>query len=50
MNWFILIPIGIAVIALIVFLIRRNQKDEKEYEEFSNNDYTKKPEEEFEED
>ena len=50
MNWFILIPLGIAIIALIVFLIKRNQKDEKQYEEFSNNDYPKKPEEEFEED
>jgi len=31
-------------------LIKRNQKDEKQYEEFLNNDYPKKPEEEFEED
>jgi hypothetical protein len=47
MNWYIIIPIGFAAIALIVFLIGRNQKDEEDYEEFSNNNYQKKTEDEF---
>ena len=42
MNWYIIIPFGIAIIALILFLIKRNQKDEKEYETFLNNDFQKK--------
>jgi hypothetical protein len=41
MNWYIIIPIGFTVIALIVFLMGQNVKDEKEYEDFSNNDYLK---------
>lgn len=45
MNWYIIIPFGIAVIALILFLIKRNHKDEKEYETFLNNDFQKKNQE-----
>lgn len=41
MNWLILIIFGIFVIALIVFLIVRNQKDEKEFEQELDNDYPK---------
>lgn len=41
MNWYILIPFGIAMIALIVFLIKRNQKDETQLEDQIKNDYTK---------
>ncbi|MDZ4795698.1 MAG: hypothetical protein SGI83_15575 [Bacteroidota bacterium] len=41
MNWLVLIPVGIAAIALIVFLIVRNQKDEKAFENKLNNDYRK---------
>lgn len=41
MNWYILIPFGIVAIALILFLIRRNQKDEKEFEQKVNEDYHK---------
>ena len=41
MNWFILIIFGIFVIALIVFLIVRNRKDEKEFIQELNNDYPK---------
>ena len=33
MNWAIILPFGILAIALIVFLIKRNQKDEKDFEE-----------------
>lgn len=32
MNWFILIPFCVIAIALIIFLILRNQKDEKIFE------------------
>lgn len=32
MNWLILIPCGIALIALIIYLVIRNNKDEKEFE------------------
>jgi preprotein translocase subunit YajC len=47
MNYYVIIPFGVAIIFLIIFLIRKNQKDEEDYEKFSNNDFTKKPEEEF---
>jgi hypothetical protein len=33
MNWAIILPFGILVIALIIFLIKRNQKDEKDFAE-----------------
>jgi len=46
MNWLVLIPVGIAAIALIVFLIVRNQKDEKAFENQLNNDYRKTKDEE----
>ena len=48
MNYYIIIPLVTAAIVLIIFLIRKNQKDEKEYEEFSNNDYPKNPDEKYE--
>lgn len=41
MNWTIIIIVGILLIALLVFLIMRNQKDEAEFEKNLNNDYTK---------
>ena len=41
MNWLILIVFGILAIALIAFLVIRNQKDEKDYENELNNDYPK---------
>lgn len=41
MNWAVLILFGIAAIALIVFLVVRNQKDEKDFEQQINNDYHK---------
>ena len=46
MNWLVLIPVGIAAIALIIFLVVRNQKDEKAFENQLNNDYPKAKEEE----
>ncbi len=45
MNWFILIPVGIALIVLLIFMIVRNQKDEKKFEQQMNNDYEKPKEE-----
>ena len=42
MNWLILIIFGIFVIALIVFLVVRNQKDEKDFVKELNNDYPKR--------
>ncbi|WP_205755988.1 hypothetical protein [Lacibacter luteus] len=46
MNWPVLIIVGIAVIALLVFLIRKNQKDEQEFEQQLNNDFHKTKDEE----
>jgi Na+/H+ antiporter NhaC len=42
MNYYIIIPVIIVAIALIVFLIKRNQKDKEDYEKFLNNNFTKK--------
>ncbi len=41
MNWLIVIIVGILAIALVVFLVMRNQKDEKEFEKELDNDYPK---------
>jgi low affinity Fe/Cu permease len=41
MNWPVIIIVSIAAIALLVFLIIRNQKDEKDFEDQLNNDYPK---------
>ncbi len=46
MNWFILIPVGAVLIALVTFLVMRNVKDEIKFEEQVNNDYHKSKEEE----
>ena len=46
MNSLILIPVGIVLIALVTFLVMRNQKDEKKFEEEMNNDYHKSKDEE----
>ena len=46
MNWPVLIPIGIAAVLLIVFLIWRNFKDEKQFENQLKNDYPKSKDEE----
>ena len=46
MNWAILIPVGIVLIALVVFLVMRNMKDEKKFEEQLKNDYHKSKDEE----
>jgi len=46
MNWTVLIIFGIIAIALIIFLVVRNQKDEKEFEKEANQDYHKTKDEE----
>ncbi len=46
MNWLLLIFFGIAVVALIIFLVVRNVKDEKQFEDQLNNDYHKIKDEE----
>ena len=46
MNWPLIIIIGIAAIALIVFLVWRNVKDEKQFEDQLNQDYHKSKDEE----
>jgi preprotein translocase subunit YajC len=52
MNWTIVIIVSILALGLIFFLIIRNQKDEKDFEETLNNDFPKKPDQrgEIEED
>jgi len=45
MNLPFLIIFGIAVIVLIIFLVKRNSKDEKVFEDQMNNDYHKSKEE-----
>lgn len=39
MNLLVIIVIGSAAVALVVFLIIRNRKDETDFEENLNNDY-----------
>ncbi len=39
MNWPLIIVLGIAVITFIGFVLRRNLKDEKDFEETINRDY-----------
>ena len=46
MNWVILIPVFIAIAALVMFTIKKNQKDEKEFENQMNNDFPKSKNEE----
>ena len=39
MNWYVIIIIGVLAIALIVFLVIRNQKDEEDLEKTIEDDY-----------
>lgn len=45
-NWIIVGILLICVVILIVFIIKKNQKDKKEYTNFLNNDYKKANQEE----
>ena len=46
MNWAVIIIVGVLLIALVVFLVKRNMKDEKEFENQLDNDYHKTKDEE----
>jgi len=46
MNWSILIPVGIGALALIIFLVWRNWKDEKEVVNDMKNNYPRSKDEE----
>ena len=46
MNWPAIIISGIAFIALIVFLVMRNQKDKRDFENRLKRDYRKTKDEE----
>ena len=39
MNWPLIIVLAIGVIVFIIFVLRRNLKDEKDFEETIKNDY-----------
>ena len=39
MNWPLVTVLGIAVVAFIIFVLQRNLKDEKDFEETIKNDY-----------
>lgn len=39
MNWMVIIIVSVVLTALLVFLIRRNMKDEKKFEQELNKDY-----------
>ncbi|SFF32208.1 hypothetical protein [Flavobacterium xueshanense] len=45
-NWIVVSIVIICILVLIVFLIRKNQKDKKKYTDFLNNDFKKADEEE----
>lgn len=46
MNWPVIIGVGLLLLALVVFLVRRNRKDEEEFEHQVNEDYHKSKDEE----
>lgn len=39
MNWVFLVIFGIIVLVLLIFLVMRNQKDERKFEKDINTDY-----------
>jgi hypothetical protein len=41
MNWPFILFFSIVILALVIFLVLRNQKDEKKMEELYNDDYRK---------
>jgi len=48
-NWLLLGIVAIVLLLVIVFTLRKNQKDKKSYTDFLNNDYKKAEEEDSEE-
>ena len=49
-NWFIIAVVLVGVIALILYLIKKNQKDKKDVTKFFNTDTTIRKESELDED
>ncbi|MBG6111281.1 preprotein translocase subunit YajC [Flavobacterium sp. CG_23.5] len=49
-NWIIIALVLVGIIVLIVFLIKKNQKDKKDVTQFFNTDTTIKKESELDED
>lgn len=47
MNWYILIPVSVAILALVIFIIVQNLKDEQEFEQELNEDYKKPKTEDY---
>ena len=48
MNWAVIIPVGIIMLALIVFMIVKNNKDKNQFVDQLKNDYRKPKEDEDE--
>jgi len=46
MNWSLLIIIGLVALSLVAFLVIRNRKDEKQFEDQLKNDYHKSKDDE----
>jgi len=46
MYWPVIIIIAVLLLALVIFLVKRNSKDEKEFEAQLKNDYYKTKDEE----
>ena len=46
MNWPVLVPVGTAALLLIIFLVWRNRKDEKQFEDQLKQDFPKSKDEE----
>jgi uncharacterized membrane protein YqiK len=44
MNWPVITIVGVVLIALVIFLVRRNIKDEKQVEQQIKNDFHKSKE------
>ena len=49
-NWIIIALVLVGIIVLIVFLVKKNQKDKKDVTQFFNTDTTIKKESELDED
>ena len=41
MNWTVILLFGIAALLLIIFIVKRNKKDEVDFEQKIKNDYPK---------
>ncbi|MBL0358273.1 MAG: hypothetical protein IPP72_16025 [Chitinophagaceae bacterium] len=45
MNWTVIILVGLVLAILVIFLILRNLKDERDFEQTINRDDSRKPKE-----